>query len=342
MKEFEALTTAGQVRRLRKLAVAALAAYDLEPVRLWPLHHGHNTTFGVETAPRSGARQRYVLRTSWPGWRLVPHLEAELAFLRILRDETDLIAPTPVTTRSGTQYTKARASGVPGERQCALFEWIDGQLFRRRQSPTGMERVGRFTADLHNFTVAQHERLSGLARPSVQWERRAGHDGDMDRVMREAFQSDGSLLPLERRNLFLSARARVEATMEALGWAPADHGLIHADLHMGNLLHHRGTIRAIDFDDLGWGHYLYDLAVTQWYIRRRPDFAELSAAHLRGYRQRRPLPADREALIPTFMVARTLMMACYIAGRADHPRFRRWAPEFVGERAAEIEEFLVA
>lgn len=339
MKDYETLTTAGQVRRLREVAISALANYPLRLRRIWPLHHGHNTTFAVEATTDQAEMARFVLRTSLPGWRLPPHLGAELAFLRLVRQKTSLVVPQPVATRDGSFVAMATARGVPGERSCVLFRWLDGQFFRRRLSLAGMRRVGRFTAALHNFASTYAAELAGLPRPSVQWERRAGLDGDMERVMQEAF-ARGALLPPSLQTLFVEARQHVKAVMDSLGYAPDRWGLIHADLHQGNLLHHKGGIRAIDFDDLGWGHYLYDLAVTQWYFRRHPHFQTLRSAHLFGYRQGRPFSAAEEELLPNFVIARTLMMACYIAGRADHPRFRRWAPEFVKDCAGELDAFL--
>jgi Ser/Thr protein kinase RdoA (MazF antagonist) len=45
----------------------------------------------------------------------------------------------------------------------------------------------------------------------------------------------------------------VWATMSEFARQPGMAGLIHADLHVENVLFHRGVARAIDFDDCGWG-----------------------------------------------------------------------------------------
>ncbi len=340
MREYESLTTAGQVRRLRRLAAEALAAYPLRVQRLWPLHHGHNTTFGVAATAADGETRRYALRASLPGWRLPQQLEAEPAYLTLLREKTSLGVPRPVAARDGAFVVQAAAADIPGERYFMLNEWVSGRFMRRRLSVAGMRRVGRFTALLHNFSQMHAAELAGLQRPSVQWERRAGLDGDMARITAQAFSHAGPLLDRPTRALFRRARERLQPAMESLGTGEDCFGLIHADLHQSNILHHQGEVRAIDFDDCGWGHYLYDLAVTHWYFRRRPDAARLRAAHLDGYRELRPLTAAEERLLPTFGSARTLLMACYIAGRSDHPRYSRWAPDFVRQCAAELEEFL--
>jgi Ser/Thr protein kinase RdoA (MazF antagonist) len=339
MNDYETLSAAGQVRRLRRLAGEALRAYPLRVRRLWPVHHGHNTTFGVEATAADGDTGRYALRASMPGWRLPEHMAAELSYLNLLRQNTDLTVPRPVATRDGSFLVRVEAPGIPGERYCMLTGWIDGQFLRRRLSATGMRRVGRLTAALHNFSQAHAADLAGLQRPSVQWERRAGLDGDMDRMMKQAFSRAGALLDQSTRSLFQRARERLEPDMRSVGQGEDQFGLIHADLHQGNILHYQGDVRAIDFDDCGWGHYLYDLAVTQWYFRNRSNAITLNGAHLAGYREARELTPEAEALLPIFLSARTLAMACYIASRSDHPRFRRWAPEFVRQCAAELERF---
>jgi Ser/Thr protein kinase RdoA (MazF antagonist) len=340
MKDYETLTTAGQVRRLRKVAISALANYPLRLRRIWPLHHGHNTTFGVEATTDQAETARFVLRASLPGWRLLPHIEAEAVFLAMLRAETPLVVPRPVPARDGAFVTTASTRVHPGPRHCVLFEWIDGQFFRRRLTPTGLHRLGRFTAVLHNYADSEHDRLAALPRPSVQWERRAGLDGDMARLMDEAFSRGHALLPPARRTLLLEARARIEAVMAELGKGPDVYGLIHADLHQGNVLHYRGEVRAIDFDDGGWGHYLYDLAVTQRYLGEGEQGNARRAAHLEGYRELRPLAREHEALLPVFTAARDLLLACYFASRSDNPRFRRRAPVYVEEHTQELARFL--
>ena len=55
---------------------------------------------------------------------------------------------------------------------------------------------------------------------------------------------------------------RVRRVQDELGGGPDTFGLIHADIHQKNYLFCDGQLRLIDFDDSGWGHYLYDFAVT--------------------------------------------------------------------------------
>ena len=101
-------------------------------------------------------------------------------------------------------------------------------------------------------------------------------------------------------------------------------GLIHSDLHQENYLFHRGRVRAIDFDDCGWGHFVYDLAVTLSELQHLPDSAALRAGLLRGYRAVRPLPAEHERYLEVFHALRVLKLTLWFLEQRDHPAFADW------------------
>jgi Ser/Thr protein kinase RdoA (MazF antagonist) len=103
-------------------------------------------------------------------------------------------------------------------------------------------------------------------------------------------------------------------------------GLIHADLHQENYLFHGKQVRAIDFDDCGYGPFVYDLAVTLSELEHRADYPTLRAALLAGYRTVRPFPPRHEPFIDTFIALRRLQLMMYILEQRNEPMFRNsWA-----------------
>lgn len=65
------------------------------------------------------------------------------------------------------------------------------------------------------------------------------------------------------------------------GWESRDSGgILHADLHIGNLIVSRDTIVPIDFSFCGYGYYLFDLSITLSSLK----------PHLRVYSATRLLP----------------------------------------------------
>ena len=94
-------------------------------------------------------------------------------------------------------------------------------------------------------------------------------------------------------------------------------------------------MRAIDFDDCGWGHFAYDLTVVLSELRERPDYAALRAGLLRGYRAVRPLPAEHVRYLEVFHGLRLLQLTLWFLEQRDHPAFPDWETD-VREGLAEM------
>lgn len=97
---------------------------------------------------------------------------------------------------------------------------------------------------------------------------------------------------------FVRAAAHLaEEASHLLAYGP-DSGLIHADLHSGNVLLDGERWTAIDFDDCGYGSYAFDLAMPIYYALRNPTEATAEEAasrfvppFLRGLRRHAEDPA---------------------------------------------------
>lgn len=131
---------------------------------------------------------------------------------------------------------------------------------------------------------------------------------------------------------FLEATAEIVERVDAtVPLAPADLGLLHADLHPGNLLvDDEGRLTAIDFDDAVVGPYLYDLAVPLYYaVAMRPDQDPGVAAdgflrsYLAGFDAVAPRPAGGADAVAAILAMRQADLAVFLrlnvpdADRAD-------------------------
>lgn len=324
MTPFALLSGPGQVRRLRPLAREALAQYGLAGAPLRPLKHWNNTTFAVQAGPR-----RLVLRLNRPGFQEAAAIRSELQWLQALR-AAGLRVSEPVPALDGQLVVRAGAPGVPEPRDCALFAWLPGRFLDRRLGVAQVEAVGRFAAQLH---AAAFTPPPGFGRKTWDLATLLGGDPGIDREAIRAL-----LKPGEGR-VIAAVCASLEKAFTDLGRGPQTWGLIHADLHPGNLLFAGGEVGAIDFDDCGWGVYLYDLAVALAELRPHPEYPRLRPALLRGYRQGRDLPAALEDHLDTFIAGRLLGLAIWTAGVADHPQNRARAPQVVAATLAQLQHF---
>ncbi len=329
MKRFQDLTPGGQFRRLRRLAQTALEAFDVQVSSLSPLQHWLNTTFRVETS--QGAR--YALRIHRPGFQAQSMVRSELLWLTAICQETDLHVPEPLLTRDWRLLTTVSMPGVPEPRHCVLFHWVTGSFRHTRLSATALERVGAFMARLH-LHAASFKPPAGFVR--LRWD----HAGLMGEALGVDPQKSRAALTEHQRQTIDDTAGRVREAMDALGEGPEVFGLIHADLHQGNYLFHKGQVRAIDFDTSGWGHYVYDVAVTFSTLQTWKTYPALRAAFLKGYRQVRQLSLDQEAHLDTFIAARLLAHTLWLAGHLDEPMFQERAPQRVASQIDELERFL--
>jgi len=92
--------------------------------------------------------------------------------------------------------------------------------------------------------------------------------------------------------------------MDAWGKSPDIYGLIHGDLCLyNNILFWGGEARPIDFDESGFGYYVYELGVTLDSCQEDEALPLFRAALLDGYIQIRPLSTDQIENMDLFLAA---------------------------------------
>ena len=76
-------------------------------------------------------------------------------------------------------------------------------------------------------------------------------------------------------------------------------------------------MKVIDFDDCGFGWYMYDAATPVSFYEHEPQVPELIDAWVRGYRSVAPLAREDEAEIPTFVMLRRLLLVAWIGSHSE-------------------------
>jgi Ser/Thr protein kinase RdoA (MazF antagonist) len=334
---FASLSRRDQLSRLRRLGRTALASYGLENARVTLLRFEHNTTFRVDASTG-----RYLLRINRPQVHGPDTIGSEMAWLTALRRDTDLGVPEPVAARDGSLVVVVSDAGVPEARSCVLLRWLDGRFVDQGLVPGHLWRVGLLAGRLQE-QAATWAPPAGFLRPRVDT---LTSQGKIDSISPSAAVAlDGehpsaadaelaiglveALFSRKDATILAKALEAVWATTHRLAKETAAFGLIHGDLHHENVLFDKGEAQAIDFDDCGWGFYLYDLAVTLFEIEDRPRYNELRDALGGAYATTRRLPRDYAIHLDALLVLRRMQILLWIIESREHAAFRddwrRWA-----------------
>jgi Ser/Thr protein kinase RdoA (MazF antagonist) len=339
MKPFADLSYSGQVKRLKQLAQKALLNYNLASVDLVSLDHGENTTFKVKVRSNQSSQtlkepnQWYVLRIYRANKHNIAAIHSELLWLVSLRRETDLVVPEPIPTRSGSLFEFVEAARVPEPRCCALFRWLGGRTVRAGLNVRLIERVGFFLARLHQHSQ-QFVPPKGFVRP------RLDENGLLGAFPITLPIESEVLVSPQNQAVLQAAALQIRDRMQCLEQQSESFGLIHGDLHLGNCKFHKGKVQVFDFDDCGWGYYLYDLAVTLYYLRNRSEFPALREALLKGYQQQFSLSKQHESCLEAMMAARHLHLMRDIFLRQDNPKLQVLTPKYIDASIEEMKKFL--
>jgi Ser/Thr protein kinase RdoA (MazF antagonist) len=312
-------------RRLRALATAALRSYGIVPARLVLLSAREHFLFRVDAGAHSTDHDRFTLRLYHPAAYDEAGVAAELAWLAALRRDTALAVPEPLPTIDAGLLVTLGDANAGEPRHAALCRWVPGRRRRASLTPAALAAVGRFTAELHRHAARFTPPTESIAR-RWDWERVFGGASVVGP------ESTDPLLTREQHRAFAGVATLVRAALDRLGTAPEVYGMVHGDLHTANYLFERGHVGAIDFEDCGLGHYLYDLAVIldevlARFPEREPTFR---TALLQGYRAVRPLPAEHEALLDTFIAMRLAELIRWYGSAAD-PAVRAQAHTLIAE-----------
>jgi Ser/Thr protein kinase RdoA (MazF antagonist) len=325
IKPFDQLTRLGVIQRLRRVALRALKAYDLEVKWVRFLTIETNTMFQVRTEDG----ERYVLRIYSEEETTLRENQAEMFWLGTLIRDTDIKVTEPVPRRDGEYITIVQAPGVPGEKRCALFKWVPGKQLENYLNPENYYKFGGTLAKLHNHAASLNP-LPEEINPK-RWDKVFYYP---DEPVVYHLPEYGHLFPPERIEILEKVIALSDQVFERLFSQPEDMILIHGDLHFWNVHIYKGELYVIDFEDINLGYPIQDVAVTLYYGRDREGYAEWAEAFQRGYESVRPWPAGGEQTIETLMAARAVMFVNYVARIDPEPE------TFIDAKCEDLDKFL--
>ncbi len=333
MQSFETLPYQEQLHRLQHLVERVLPFYNLHEAQYALLQYEDNAVYHVA----NDAGEHFVLRISALKGHSVAAQRSEMWWLMALKYETDLSVPEPIPTRDGALVTTISIMEVLEPRHCVLLRWVPGEPPTSGIQPEVVERIGVFTAQLHQYAerfVFQPE----FVRPSWDWEHLFGASSVLG--CEEAM----AILTTDQQDILSTVSIQIQQTLGLPGKEAPMWGLIHADLHRDNILLHYGEVGVIDFDDCGWGYYLFDLAsVLDSFSRRivstHKDYLLLREAYLKGYDRIRALPAGLDSYLRAAKVMRDMSVVNFIL-TSKNASVQMWGQQRVDQIIVQMAAYL--
>ena len=309
MTDFDALSHDDQLACLLDLARAATVNYDLPAdLSVKMINLSENATYKVEA--QDG--RRWALRIHREGYHSRTAIASELAWLIDLRQSGVVVTPVPVKGRDGEIIQLVGHPRMRRPRHVVLSEWETGSepgIGEDLSEP--FEVLGEVTARMH---------LHARRWKHPQWFQR--HTWDFATSLGEdkphwGRWRDGMGVDEEKTQLFGRAADLIGKRLRAYGEGPERFGLIHCDLRLANLLIDGKAVKVIDFDDCGFGWYMYDAATPVSFYEHEPQVPGLIESWKKGYRRVVDIPRADEDEIPTFVMLRRLLLVAWIGSHCE-------------------------
>lgn len=312
------------------IAQRAIEAYGFtDATKLSVLNISENATYLVGEEP--GGRQA-ILRVHRHGYHSRAAIESELAWLAALRGDTDIRVAEAIPNENGDLVTAVHFDGA--ERYAVLFHLVPGvEPDGARLGVDDFEALGAMTARMHLHSRSW-TRPEAFSRFYWDWEHSLGDQPRWGRWQ------DGFGVGDIELDVFGRAADLVRRRLEVYGTAPDRFGLVHADLRLANLLVDDDTITVIDFDDSGFSWFMYDFGSAVSFIEHDPRLPEWREAWLRGYRSVAPLGSEHEAMLPTFVMLRRLLLIAWMGTHSHSQECQTLGPGYTKDTVALAQRYI--
>lgn len=255
------------------------------------------------------------------------------------REGDEFLRPVPAS--HGTFVVKREVPGLDSEgserpRLFLMQTFLPGnKVFVGNLREDELAAMGAAIARMHRASIL-YDPPEGFVRPTWDWEYVFGDWMPLWRYGREYL--------CEAEMEVIAEASRIAWwDLKALGRGSRVFGIIHRDLHPNNWLFDRGAARIVDFDETGWGYYLYDLAfplsaVDDIHGMGSETSRRLCRALIRGYESESSLPLGYEDFMDTFLAMRRVskMSAVLATALSSRPRKR---PAFLSEALESLTDF---
>lgn len=303
---------------LEQLANESLLLWEVpKDARARLINVSENATYLVE-----GTNWKSVLRVHRENYHSERAIQCELDWSRALNNDGHIITPEFHPGRNGNPIQSGIVEGLPESRYMVMFHFVEGtQPDEEQDLVKPFEELGEIAATTHLQSI-------GWKRPQpferLTW--------DLDTVFGTnptwGNWRDSPNVTREIHGVLEQVESTVTHRLTKFGKGPDHYGLIHADMRLANLLIDENSTRLIDFDDCGFGWFLYDFAASISFMEDHVQIPALKASWLKGYRKIRDLSDVEVNQLDTFVMLRRLALLAWIGSHIEAPEPQKLAPNF--------------
>ncbi len=309
-----------------EVARKATAVWGLRPKSLSLIKHRENAVYKLLTEDG----RIFALRVHREGYHSDEALKSEFVWMRAL-GEAGINVPEFLPYNGKEIFASVSHEQLGSPRQVDLLHWIDGD-----QLGSVEEGLGENTEQISHIYSVIGETMAHLHAHSSKWSpppHFVRHSWDLAGLLGETpFWGrfwDLECLSPEQRNRIISARDSAVAELSLVSKSPSQFGMIHADLVPENILFEDGQIRIIDFDDAGFGWYLFDIATALYFIQDDPNFDYARSALIEAYQEVRPLSQEDLDRLPLFMLLRSFTYLGWVHTRTGSREAEELTPVLI-------------
>ncbi len=298
------------------------------------LNKSENTTYMISDLEQE---VRTILRINRPGYHTPQELIGELMWMEEIRNKTQLLIPQPIAGLNGEFVQILTHNALPNPYNSVMFTFLNGRQPDESNEGQLVEQfhiLGEITAVLHKNAM---EWPRSQTLPRFTWD----YESILGDKPRWGKWEAAAGMTAELESLCSRASKVIKRRLGEYGKGKERFGLIHADLRLANLLVDNDKIAVIDFDDCGFGWYMFDFGAAVSFIEHKPYIPDLLASWLDGYRRVRNVSQEEENEIPTFVIMRRLMLLGWLASHYDSDRPIELEDDYTIKTAEIAENYLL-
>lgn len=285
--------------RARKVALSALQQYELAWERIQFIQLSDTITYKIETT----ATGTYLLRIH--SHRLSKEeIRSELTLLEALNKWDELNVPEGVASCTGSYVLEIDTEEGYRRPYVTMMKWVEGEHITGELTETCAYHIGAMMGRLHQAT--------SCFVPPADFVRPIWGADSFRHEMSKLERYYTRFLSTPAWKVYQNAAEKILSELAGMHMSKKNYGIIHADLHTGNIVFRGNQPFPIDFGRCGYGYFLYDMAGTLvgLYPKQRWEF-------IQGYESLRKLEKGYERVLECFFIMFMIENYCH---HASDPR----------------------